>query len=252
VIFKPHSHSLAELVIPPTRTSGFGVRTTGKDPERHDIGADGAPRWRLSLSYDDWELETLPPGRSADEPLVPEELEWQYLEWAEGSRAENGFSTLPTLPTGRYYVVRSDLNPRREKQVLLGNGRLPTPDNMLTLLDRTGSCALAIGARPGEPPALAQPLLGLAVVNYTIAANDNGILFFAVPDPDSPQRAPEPAAVGDLVLVVPVTGELVLDTRARWDPNRPTESQLAWTRTGALEFARLLKGSPPSRKVEVS
>lgn len=144
MIFTTHNHSLAELVIP-ARASAFGVRTSGggADPLVHEVGVEGSPRWRLSMSLDDeWELDTLTHGRllSGDAP-GPE-----YLKWAEGTRAENGFGVLAALPTGRYFVARSELSPQREARVLLGNERLPTPANVLTLLDRSPFYSLAIGA----------------------------------------------------------------------------------------------------------
>jgi hypothetical protein len=55
----------------------------------------------------------------------------------------------------------------------------------------------------------------------------------------------------DLVLVVPVTGELVVDTMTRFAAESPTEDELSWSKTGAEQFAVLLKGSPPSRRIKV-
>jgi len=244
VIFEPHDHSLAEFVVPPTGATGFGARTLGVDAHVHDIVVGGSPRWRLTmpLGDDDWELETF--GPTADS-VVPEEVELRYLEWAEGTCAENGFSALAALPTGRYYVVRSELIPSHGASARIGNGSVARPENVLTLLESHDRTALAVGATPGKPPDLAQPLIGTALLHYSVSGNDNGVLFFAPAQPTVP-------TTGDLVLVLPVAGELVLDTRWRWTDQRPTEAELTWSRSGALEFAKILKGSPPSRRAKIS
>ncbi|MGW6277493.1 hypothetical protein [Kribbella sp. NPDC055071] len=219
-----------------------------------------------------------------------EGLEWEYMTWAEGSRAEDGFGVLCALPAGRYFVVRSELSPQRAAQVRLGNERLQPPDNVLSILDQPPRSAAAIGAHPDGPPNLAQPLVGLAILNSTGSSNTPTLLFFAPTDrsaagvrrysasgsaprkqqsgdvnlPQTPvsqltQHPPVPEhraaavsqPVGDLVLVVPVTGELVIDTMTRFTGESPTEDQRTWSKTDAEKFAVLLKGSPPTRTIKV-
>jgi hypothetical protein len=245
--FTPFDRCLAELVISAGQ-SEFGVITSRDDDLRirHDIGVYGSPRWRLSISLDDeWDLQTLPSGRLPSHRTPPEAVEWAYLQWAEGTRAQHTFGALAALPSGRYLVVRSELTPHSAR-LRLGNEHLHPPDNVLNLLDQRNRSAAAIGPRPDQPPNLTQPLVALTLLNSTGASNTPSLLFFPTTD-QSPLGPP----AGDLVLVLPVTGELVLDTMTRFSTETPTPDQRAWSTTGAEQFAALLKGSPPSRPATI-
>jgi len=223
VVFNPVGFGVAELSIP-DGPNDFGLRSSGKLGPTHDFGVYGAPRWRIrqQMSPDDaWEIETLPDGRLLPaHRSVPEHLEWAYLTWAEGSRAESGVSVLQSLPPGDYLLVRSSLESRRPASVLLGNERVPNPPaNMLLLLDEEPFYGMVLGPESDNPPQTSHPLVGLVALNYIGSSRLHAALFFDCLAREARHESgasPPPASSGDLVLVVPVTGELVIDAMAAY------------------------------------
>ena len=216
----------------------FGVRTHGW-PVVHDVGG----RWRLRqpMSPDDgWEVETLPGGAPPLAP-APEGLEWAYLTWAEHSRAESGAEILAALPPGRYLLARSDREPQPADRVLLGNEWVPSRPNQRVLYDEPPFYGLVIGPDPDRPPATTAPLVGLVALNYTGGSAVHATLYFT--------GDPTEAATGDLVLVIPVTGELVVDAMAEFSAERSEQDRQAWRDTGAHALARLLTGTSVRRTV---
>jgi hypothetical protein len=222
------------------RTFEVSLRTT------HELGSYGSPRWRLTSADvapdEGWELQTLPDGSlvAADDP-VPEEFEWAYLRWAEGTRAESGIAVLLALPPGRYLLVQSALKPRRTDRVLLGNGYEDSPPNAAQLLHGQQFYAVIVGAHPDRPPATNRPLVGFVVVNYTGQSRPSGALFFDCVDSSSYDSTPDEAA-DDLMLVVPVTGELVVDAMARFSAAASAQDLERWRQTGARQLADALTG----------
>jgi len=215
IVFDAISSALAELSIP-ERPHDFGIRSSGTGIESiHEVGVYGSPRWRLRLALDDsWEVETLPSGRllSARRPM-PEDLEWTYLTWAEGSRAESGASVLYALPPGRYLLVRSRIEPRRTPTVMLGNEIVSNPPaNMRGLLDKRPFYAMVLGPESANPPVTMHPLVGIVGLNYNGSSRMNGALFFDCVASEGHKTREERGAapLGDLVLVIPVAGELVI------------------------------------------
>jgi hypothetical protein len=246
--FEPLSDHLAQLSIVQPGGGGsarFGVRTSGWPPV-HEVGVSGAPRWRLSpaASPDDgWSLETLGSGTllARDAP-VPESLEWRYLTWAEGTRAEAGAALLGALPPGRYLLARATVEPRREAAILLGNEWVPSPENARVLLDRRPHYAALLGPSASAPPPTDQPLLGLVVLNYVGDSVVDAGLFFAGAEP-----RPGPAPAGDLVLVVPVEGELLIDALAGFSSESEERARARWKAQGARGLAVALTGIPGLR-----
>jgi len=80
-------------------------------------------------------------------------------------------------------------------------------------------------------------MIGLTVLNYTVGSNNQGTIFF-----DGLGSGGSRRTSGDLVLVVPVTGELVVDTDVGWgvSPPRARQYRDAWRDTGARIFATVL------------
>jgi len=235
--FSPINYRLAELTIAAS-SSEFGARSVTWPPE-HAVGRYGAPRWLLTprLAPDDeWTLDTLPAGDliAADHP-VPNDIEWEYLRWADGSRAESGIQTLLSLPAGRYLLVRSSLQPRRTELVLLGNGYESSPPNTVVLRERRPYYAMVIGPHPDRPPATDRPLIGFIALNYVGDSVMHGALFFDCLDSEGKE-----SAGGELVLVIPVTGELVMDALARFSAEDSARDLKRWSETGARELAAAL------------
>jgi hypothetical protein len=240
VAFTALSIRLAELTVSNAGAS-FGVRASGM-PVRYDVGVPGAPRWRIRTDWSPdtgWEIDTIARGEAPGRPdPVPEDAEWAYLLWAEGTRAERGCAALCALPTGRYLLVRSSIEPRPADWVDHGgnDGTRGRP-NTLRLLDRRPYFATVIGAADTDPPVLDQPLVGLVVLNYTGNPDAHGANFFAGPAP----RA-DAGGEGDLVLVVPVTGELVVDAAERFSAADSARARRMWRDAGARSFADALIG----------
>lgn len=198
----------AELTVP-EQTSDFGVTVTSapRSPTwTHDIGRRAAPRWRITTDCGDdhvWRVETLPGGRLL-EPRgpAPEDLEWSYLTWADGSRGEDGFDALLALPPGRYRLVRSAVAPGRTDRILLGNDRVPRPPAFECLLDEQSLYAVAWSADAG-PPRYDRPLVGVVTPDGTGHGDIRSALFL-----DCVGSAGSGRTGGDLVLVIPMTAPL--------------------------------------------
>ncbi len=241
-VFNPVGFGVAELSVP-EGPNDFGLRSSGALGPAHDFGVYGAPRWRIrqQMSPDDaWEIETLPDGRLLPaRPAVPEQLEWAYLTWAEGSRAESGVSVLQSLPPGDYLLVRSSIEPRRRASVLLGNERVPNPPaNMLTLFDEEPFYGMVLGPEADNPPQTTHPLVGLVALNYIGSSRVHAALFF---DCLARESRPAPPPSGDLVLVVPVTGELVIDAMAAYSTKEDVmRNEDEWRRRLAPRLAGAL------------
>lgn len=232
MIFNPITIRLAELTVP-AGPNDFGVLSTAWPPA-HEVGVYGRPRWRIRppLAPDDgWELDTLVRGDLTAERPVPEDVEWAYLTWAEGTRAEGGAGVLAALPSGRYLLARSSLTPRRSATVLLGNEHVPSPANIHELLFTRPHYAAVVGADGDRPPSTTHPLVGLVALNYAGATSPHGVLFFDC-------RGGQGQATGDLVLVVPMTGELVIDALAQYSDD--SSARDAWRDSGARRLADAL------------
>jgi hypothetical protein len=240
--FTPVTYRIAELAVPPG-SHDFGVRSADWPP-RHELGRPGSPRWRLTPDIDPdegWEFETLPAGYLVpDDVPVPDDFEWAYLRWAEGTRAEEGIQVLAALPPGQYLLVRSSLEPVRTERVLLGHESVPSPANTAVVLDARPHYAMVLGAHSDRPPATDRPLIGFVALDYVAAAHLTGVLFL-----DGLDRPGVEGASGDLVLVVPVTGELVIDAMANYRADDPA-SLIAWRDAGAQQLAAALLGVGPS------
>ena len=159
---------------------------------------------------------------------APEDLEWAYLTWADGSRAENGFDALLALPTGRYRLMRSSVEPERPEQVLFGNGRVRRAPSIECLLDVPGLYATAWSA-DGGPPTYDRPLVGIVTPDCTGYGATRAALFL-----DCVLSAGTGRTSGDLVLVIPETAALdfyptVFQESRRWNASDVADMAAALT-----------------------
>lgn len=209
--FEVVSARIARLTITEPASS-FGL-TLDRKLQNHQLGFRDLPLYRLEqpLSPDDaWEVVPNPAGRLVEDAWRAElgnDIEKRYTAWAAGCRATYGLSLLGLLPAGTYLLVRSPRQPVEAARILLGNERVDARPSMRVLRDHRPVYALIAGPRPEAPPSLNQPLLGLVVLNYVGASWMHGVLFFqfAVPSVD------DAANNGDLLLIVPVEGEMIID-----------------------------------------
>ncbi|APR81064.1 Hypothetical protein A7982_06411 [Minicystis rosea] len=212
-------------------------------PHVHTLGRSGAPRFRIEEPWSDdaWRVDVLAGGREV-RGTVTEALELAYMEWAEGSAAENGASVLGALPKGRYLLVRSSRRPQRPSRILLGNELVERPPNAAELLSTEQCYAASFGPSLHAQPAAAWPLVGLAVLNCTSQPGLDEVLFFDCTSAPEPSSAPEtPTADSrNLILVVPVRSPLVLHGGVYDDLGPWNADKRRWEERGALTFARKL------------
>jgi len=158
----------------------------------------------------------------------------------EGSRAEAGSAVLYALPPGRYLLVRSSIEPRWKDSVLLGNEYMPNPPpNIPFLLDQRPFYGMVLGPETASPPVTTHPLVGLIALNYNGSSSRQGALFFDCLARDG--NVTRAKASGDLVLVIPKTGELVIDALAAYSTEeRTTRDKNVWRDRGADQLAKAL------------
>src|SRR6185295_10999308 len=102
----------------------------------------------------------------------------------------------------------------------------PSNPNTRVVLDRDPFYAMAVGPSPDLPPDTTHPLLALVGLNYVGAPSVHGALFFDCLTP-SGVVAPE----GDLVYVIPLTGEFVVDALEGFSAENTARDKAAWQET---------------------
>jgi len=224
-------------------TRGRITRVTLDEPTTHAVSAAGVTH-RLAHSSSPgagMTLETIAvdDAESGERWMLPAEIEWSYMEWAEGSRAEAGGNLLASLPDGDYWLVRTKLPARSPGKLLLGNERIASPPNALELVDERPLYAAAIGARPEAPPSGKTPLVGLAVLDYVGDAVMDAVLFFELVRSAS-AGAPPKDADADAVVIVPAGGDLVIDVLEVLSPARSVEAKDRWRTTRAPALVQRL------------
>ncbi|MBX3187684.1 MAG: hypothetical protein KF819_11740 [Labilithrix sp.] len=218
-------------------------------PPVHDVVYAATTRHRLSQPWapdDGMILETFDPTIAeggAPPASILADVEWKYMEWAEGSLAESGGGLLGALPDGSYWLARTKLEATAPKTILLGNAWSPAPSNARQLADRRPLYAAAFGVRRGAPPSGASPLVGLAVLDYVGDASVDATLFFEIVE----AKALTPDRSGDVVVVIPQTGALVVDALEAFSASDAQEARLRWERERSRALAQLLGDSYPTR-----
>ncbi len=144
-------------------------------------------------------------AESGERWMLPAEVEWSYLEWAEGSRAEAGGAA---------------------------------PPNAAELVDQPPFYAAAIGARAGALPSGKTPLVGLAVLGYVGDSVVDAVLFFELAR--SATASPPVKAQADAVVVVPAIGDLVIDVLESISAESSRDAKDRWRTTRASALVRHL------------
>jgi hypothetical protein len=246
MIFRSIGVRVAELTVPAGPASFVLQPGPGPDQESgYEVRVAGRARWRIVVGYspcDAWRVDPVPAGCAADPDPAGDgpdpDVERAYAAWAAGTRAETGQGVLRTLPPGRYRLVRSSLQPRWTRTVVLGDEHVPRPPHIAVLLDGPNHFALAVGPSAEHPPDFDAPLVGVVSLGYAASSTTVGVLLFA-----GVAAAPEPAVApdGDLVFVVPVAGPLVGVLEAGAQPPSAAAAA-AWAHTGADRLVTALTG----------
>jgi hypothetical protein len=204
--FEILSARLARLII--AEPAGRLGLVVDRRQQRYSVGILDAPRYRLTQPFspdDGWRIELAPNGALVD-------------------------ALLDMLPAGSYFVVRSPRRPIDAPKILLGNEWVEPQANLRVLHDDSPVYALVVGAERDAPPALNQPLLGIPILNYVGESWMHGVWFLQL----AASVTPDPG--GDLVLIIPTTGELVLDNLGFLVPD--DEARVRWRDSEAEAFAR--------------
>jgi len=235
--FEVLSPKVARLEVKRQGTGPFGFSANvGSPPLLHHLGYREQPLFLLEQPYssdDAWRVKPLPAGRYiAAQPSSGNKLPNSYVEWLRGSAVSRGQEVPWQLPPGRYLLVRTSRPMRHEPRVLLGNEMVPTSPNMLSLRQEKPFYVCAIGPRHEEAPAVDQPLIGLAVLNFDGSNRRHGLLLFSCVE-----SAPGVAATsGDRVLIVPINGEFVYDNMGQFDPEGEIQSRERWATELVMPF----------------
>lgn len=185
--------------------------------------------------WSDEDVEVTPgPATAADLGPADEELAQVFDEWAAGSRCVGGAALLSALPAGEYLLIRSGWVPTPAGLVPLGDGWVERGVDHELLTDDDETHAVVVSAIQNEPPTYGGPLLGLLYAHPTMLGRDGAPIFLAGLAGDGDARG-----AGDLILVLPCSGPLVLDTD---DPGPPTPA------TERFALAKRLATSPPGTR----
>jgi hypothetical protein len=135
----------------------------------------------------------------------------------------HGLDILNYLPIGDYHIIRSPIEPILQDRVTIGNEIIENSDRVYTLLDSEQFQMLIFSSMPKMPADLTQPLIGVPML-HSMGCNGTGkcnaIFFFPFGNP----AGTETSSVGDLLLVVPLTGELVVETGGVLIKNRKVDN----------------------------
>jgi hypothetical protein len=213
--------------------------TSEADPSI-DFGLRSAPRFNIRRPYDPEgaRLVTLNPVPT------PTEISWQptpksepaFVDWATERGLQHGLGLVGLLPSGDYFLTFSARRPHFRPQVPLGASRVDSPANVFTLLESEHLIGLAIGSESDQGPDIAAPLVGLTVLNWTGSTYIDAVLFFSLLRLPSPAEA-EPSHP---LLIVPVSGELVIDGLEGHGESLRKESLARWESARARQFVDLV------------
>jgi hypothetical protein len=242
--FRVMTRQLARLKV--TRAGGSFGLTTDSKTQVHQLGYRDGPLYRLVQPYspdDAWAVEPLPSGKGFQDPVGTghgQTLPWR--QWLDGSMATRGQGLLQSLPQGEYLLVRTARPPHRIERVLLGNVLVPATPNIAGLREKKPVYSCVMGPRRDEAPPLDQPLIGLAVLNYTGSSRMQGVLFFSFVG--APRGNPPPTGT-DGVLCIPLDGELVVDNMGFFSRSEEEASRRRWREELAPQFGDWCAGLDP-------
>lgn len=210
------SERVARLLV---RESAGLAQTRSGDVRSLSVGGVEVVRASSESCDDGWVLEVGAPATPGAH--VPASILGHFEEFAAGSRAAGRGEALGLLPAGEYLVVRSSRAPAPTRFVVLGNERFEAAAHEQALFDAPPAPhVVVIGDRRGEPPRLDRLLIGIALSGFGGLASDGTVALVALASAGGTRGAGPEASTGDLVMVVPIDGDLVIthfkQTEVEW------------------------------------
>jgi len=215
----------------------------------HKLMVMGRASLELRIPYfwghDDFELHVesgLSSLVSPEDELPPESL-W---DWLGEALDEATASALLALPAGQYLIVRSPLSPHELTGLSIGSDWVETGRHVARLLSYQPDFsefdhilidyqAYIIGAEPHESPPGHGPMIGLSFEHYAARRSSFGSFFLPVS-----HETPGTGGHGELLLMLPMTGPLVIDLMPSF-----TASQPDWPEAALSYACDLLTGDEP-------
>ena len=239
------SHRVARLNVKGGRGS-WGLSTNKFE---HRLGYKNSSMYQLEQPFDPddrWYIEPLPGGAlmsSRPDPSLPHAFEDDYRAWAGRPGHNGGAAVLALLPSGENLVVRSARQPSTATRVALGNDLVEAAPNIQGLVDEPPFHANVVGPDPEATPDVSQPLIGVAILEYTSNASSCGVLFFQCTEPPTTRTAGD----GAPVLVIPRSGPLLIDGAAHFGGHDIEAAHRLWKTDVVLQFATMCTGEklPP-------
>jgi hypothetical protein len=188
---------------------------------------------------DAWSFAVDPAGGLAqDLPSLSLPADAEIEAFLGRSLDDSARGLLHALPAGRYALVRSSRKLVPEARILLGNELVPAPPNALVLGLSPDSYAVAFGASQDLKPNAAGLLVGVAVLAYNGHDTMDGLWLF-----DFSGALGSTAAPGELAMVLPLEGPLVIDALAAFRNDGSREAKQRWAGERGASFVRWCAGS---------
>lgn len=232
-----------ERIVELTTTNDLPALTmmTRGDDQIYAFGLTNNARFLMERPYspdDAWGLNVDPAGGLArDLPSSARPGDAEIEVFLGRSLDESTRGLIHALPTGRYALVRSSRTLVPKARVLLGNAFVPSPRNALLLGNASDAYAVAFGAIEDLKPNAAGLFVGVAVLAYTGHDTKDGMWLFDF------SGAVEPADVpGEIVMVLPLEGPLVIDALAAFRADASHEVKRVWADSRGAAFVRWCAG----------
>jgi hypothetical protein len=218
----------------------------------HKVGFTDAPLFEVEQPWaadDGWDVRSIASGRGVEsQSFVGEEVGEAFASWRTGSRVASGSAVLHYLPAGSYLLVRSGLTPAQGEWLDIGNDCVKATPSMRDLVRNGPVDAVLVGAPLHQPPRLDVPLIGIPILNHSgvsfaagsDAPHQHGIVFLPFALGDGVTRS----GTGDLILVIPADGELIIDNLGTFDADDERESRHRWKEEFLPAFAESCSSCP--------
>ena len=174
------------------------------------LGLRERPRYLIRMPYspsdDPWRLEY-----DLAAPLLPP-----------------GTDPLTTLPPGEYFVAQASRPGQPAREIQWGNLVEPARPGEWSFREEPQFHAYGFGPAPGTPIDPSQVLVGVVLLRYSGEGDDHGLwLFNLLPAAEAAPASP--------IVVIPRSGELVLNASARFSQEQDRHERELWRQRFAWE-----------------